>query len=330
MGDARHPAVLLPTLFIALMALGPVVPACTPGDDDDSTENPGDDDSTGDPGDDDSADLQEIDLPACLDDPSCPFVFACGHRGATLFAPENTLLGFDVALSLGVEIVEIDVRPTADEVLVVMHDSTVDRTTDGSGEVDEMTLQEIRQLSVLSNFPDIDAQPVPTFVEALEHLRGRALVNVDAKTGRFDLIAADIAATDTGTWLYVQVDSVDEGLELRGLAPAVRLMPDVETTGDVEMVVDALSPELAEVPWNLDDPEVFAALAQASVRTNQNALGAADAAASVHEANGDDPCVAYRSIWERGATLIQTDAPHLLVPCLDELNAAAGVTYTAR
>ena len=306
------------SLSLVLALLG-----CPEGGDDDSA-------GSGETGDDDSSaeQLEEVQLPACLDDPDCPYVFSCGHRGATTFAPENTLLGFDVAIDLGMVIVEVDVRPTADEVLVLMHDSTVDRTTDGSGEVDEMTLEEIRALHVVSVFDGIDDQPVPTFVEGLDHLRGRALVNIDAKTSRFDLIVADLAAAGAEDWVYVQVDSVDEGLAMRALDPAVRLMPDIESPGDVQLYDDALSPELAEVPWNLDDPAVFTALGDRGVRVNQNALGVADAAAIVHDANGDDPCDAYRGIWERGATLIQTDAPHLLAPCLAAINAANGYGHT--
>jgi len=301
---------------------------CTPSTDDDVQ-----DDDSATPADDDSADtepLQEVDLVACLDDLACAYVFACGHRGATLFAPENTLVGFDKALELGMEIVEIDVRPTADEVLVVMHDSTVDRTTDGSGEVDEMTLAELQELVVVSEFDGIDDQPVPTFVEALEHLKGRALVNVDAKTSRFDLIGSDIIAADAREWVYVQVDSISEGEAMRQADPATRIMPDVESVEDMAEYADALHPELVEVPWNLSDAAVFEAATAAGARINQNALGVPDGAATTHEANGDDPCVAYQGIWERGATLVQTDAPHLLAPCLEAVNAANGYQHTAR
>lgn len=291
-------------------------------DDDDSHAD--DDDSAG------SSILDEVDIVACLDDLDCPYLFACGHRGATQFAPENTLLGFDVAQSYGVEIVEVDVRPTADEVLVLMHDSTVDRTTDGSGEVDEMTLAEIRELEVVSDFDGIDGQPVPTFVEALQHLKGRVLVNVDAKTSRFDLIAADVASADAHDWVYVQVDSLSEGEAMRAADPTLRIMPDIESVEDMTEYGDALQPELVEVPWNLDDVTIFDAAAARGARVNQNSLGVADAAATAHAANGDDPCVAFRGIWERGATLIQTDAPHLLVPCLRDVNATSGYTHTPR
>ena len=163
-------------VFLAWFGLVATGTACPVG------EAAGDDDSGVAADDDDTTQLEPVDLPTCLDDTTCPYLFACGHRGAILFAPENTLVGFDVALEFGVDIVEVDARPTADQVLVVMHDSTVDRTTDGSGAVDQLTLDQIRELAVVSEFDGIPDQPVPTFVEALEHLRGRALVNVDAKT----------------------------------------------------------------------------------------------------------------------------------------------------
>lgn len=319
---------MVAVLLAPLLASG-----CGGGDspsDDDSAPT-GDDDTSSGADDDDSAPaLTEIDLLECFDDPSCPFLFACGHRGAVQFAPENTLVGYDVALELGVEIVEIDVRPTADEVLVVMHDSSVDRTTDGIGDVDQMTLDEIRELVVVSGFDGIEDQPVPTFVETLQHLKGRALINVDAKTSRFDLIAADLAAADAREWVYVQVDSLSEGEEMRAADPDVRLMPDIESVVDMVEYGDALQPETIEVPWNLEDEAVFAEAAARGARVNQNALGVADSVAIVHEANGDDPCQAFQEIWGRGATMIQTDVPHLLVPCLDGLNNNSGLEYSPR
>jgi len=318
------------SVFAAAAGLLALAVGCSTSEPSDDDSAPADDDTTA--ADDDSADgdLQDVDLVACLDDLSCPYLFACGHRGATQFAPENTLVGFDVALELGVEIVEVDVRPSVDEVLVVMHDSSVDRTTDGSGDVDEMTLAEILELRVVSAFDGIDDQPVPTFVEALLHLKGRALVNVDAKTSRFDLIAADVVAAEARDWVYVQVDSVSEGEAMRAAAADIRIMPDIESPDDMAEYGDALQPELVEVPWNLDDAAVFDAATAQGARVNQNALGVADAAATVHAENGDDPCDAFEGIWQRGATLIQTDAPHLLVPCLAEINAGNGWTHTPR
>lgn len=75
---------------------------------------------------------------------SRPLVIA--HRGGAGLAPENTLYAFERAAGLGVDVIELDVRSTSDGVLVVIHDSTVERTTDGKGRVGEMTLDELKKL----------------------------------------------------------------------------------------------------------------------------------------------------------------------------------------
>lgn len=305
-------------LFVSILLILVGCPTSEPDDDISADDDATSDDDTGDD------DLTPVDLPACLTDLDCAYLFSCGHRGATMFAPENTLTGIDVAIEMGMDAIEVDVRPTLDGVLILMHDDTVDRTTDGSGSVSEMTLEEIRQLHVVSAFDDIPDQAVPTFAEALEALAGRALVNVDAKTDRMDLIAADIVAAGMQRWCFVQVDNIDEGLVLRAADPTILVMPDAESPADVQTYHDALSPELYEFPWQADESEPIEAALQLGSRATQDALGVTDAAAIVHESNGDDPCVAYQSMWELGITLIQTDAPHLLAPCLQTLNASNG------
>ncbi len=283
----------------------------------------GDDDVVDDDDDDSAGSLTQVDLAGCLTDPDCPYVFGCGHRGTAMFAPENTLVGYQMALDLGMDAVEIDVRPTADEVLVLMHDSSVDRTTDGTGEVDEMTLEEIRDLVVVSEFEGIDDQPVPTFAEFLDEFGGRALVNIDAKTTRFDLIAADLAAAGAREWVYVQVDSVDEAQQMRAVDPTVPIMPDADVLEDLDLYV-SFDPELIELPWQNDDPELVSASLALGIKPTQDSLGAIDAAALVHEANGDDPCQAFQPILDMGIGSIQTDVPHLLAPCLEAFNADLG------
>jgi glycerophosphoryl diester phosphodiesterase len=77
-------------------------------------------------------------------DASRPLVIA--HRGGGALAPENTLYAFRRAIDLGADVLELDVRGTADGKLVVMHDATLDRTTDGAGQVNEKTLEELKKL----------------------------------------------------------------------------------------------------------------------------------------------------------------------------------------
>jgi glycerophosphoryl diester phosphodiesterase len=104
------------------------------------------------------------------------------HRGASCYAPENTLAAFRRALEDGTPAVECDVRRTQDGHLVVIHDATVNRTTDGRGLVGSLTLDALRRLDAGRWFgPEWTGERVPLFDEVLELVRGRALIKVEIK-----------------------------------------------------------------------------------------------------------------------------------------------------
>ena len=102
-------------------------------------------------------------------------IWNVAHRGASADRPENTLAAFELAAEQGADVVECDVRMTADERLVVLHDPMVDRTTDGSGPLRVLTLAQARKLDAGGG------QPVPTVEEVLDLARGRVRVNLDLK-----------------------------------------------------------------------------------------------------------------------------------------------------
>jgi glycerophosphoryl diester phosphodiesterase len=104
------------------------------------------------------------------------------HRGARLQAPENTLPAFELAADLGADGVELDVQLSLDDVPVVIHDYTVDRTTGGSGPVGEKTLEELRELDAGAFFSDEFAGAlIPTLDEVFEAVGSRLLINVELK-----------------------------------------------------------------------------------------------------------------------------------------------------
>ncbi len=112
-----------------------------------------------------------------------PLIIA--HRGDSDERPENTLEAFASALQLGVDLVEFDVQLTKDGRVVVIHDPTVDRTTDGRGAVRELTLSQVRALSAgyPRRFGDRHrGERVPTLAEALDLLKGRARVMIEVKS----------------------------------------------------------------------------------------------------------------------------------------------------
>lgn len=103
-----------------------------------------------------------------------------GHRGDRDYCPENTIQAFQGAIDKGVDMVETDVHMTRDGYLVLMHDHTVDRTTDGTGLVSEMTLEEIQKLNVV--IQEGNAQPVPMFEDCLKLIADSdMLLNIEIK-----------------------------------------------------------------------------------------------------------------------------------------------------
>jgi glycerophosphoryl diester phosphodiesterase len=98
-----------------------------------------------------------------------------GHRGAAGHAPENTLAAIQKGIALGIDFAEIDVRRTADGVLVVLHDETVNRTTDGKGRVDRLSLQDVKK------FDAGNGEQIPTLEEVLRITAGRAGLMLELK-----------------------------------------------------------------------------------------------------------------------------------------------------
>ena len=110
-----------------------------------------------------------------------PLVVA--HRGGSALGPENTLAACEQACRFGVDAVEVDVRLTADGVPVLLHDATLDRTTDGRGPVAAQPLASLRQLDATVAFRrgHFGREPPPTLAEVLALLRHRAAVHVELK-----------------------------------------------------------------------------------------------------------------------------------------------------
>ncbi len=104
------------------------------------------------------------------------------HRGASGYAPENTFAAFDKALDMGVDYIEIDVQMTLDDKLVIIHDATVDRTTNGKGFVKDLTLFQMKQLDAGSWFSEeYKDQLIPTFYEFLEQYGTKVGILIEIK-----------------------------------------------------------------------------------------------------------------------------------------------------
>jgi glycerophosphoryl diester phosphodiesterase len=153
----------------------------------------------------------------------------CAHRGDRAHAPESTLVAFQRAVGLGVEMVEFDVHLTADGELVVMHDDTVDRCTDGIGVIAQMTLAQVRALDAGGwRGAEFRGQRVPTFAEAAAALPPPVWLNIHLKTvdpvGARGFEARFMEAFDAARLLgraHVVHDSLESLDRVRTLDPQV-------------------------------------------------------------------------------------------------------------
>lgn len=104
------------------------------------------------------------------------------HRGATGYAPENTIAAFDLAVEMKADYIEIDVQRSKDGKLVLIHDTTVDRTTDGTGKVGDLTFDQLRSLDAGSwKGEQFAGEQIPTFEEILERYRGKVGILIELK-----------------------------------------------------------------------------------------------------------------------------------------------------
>ncbi len=109
-------------------------------------------------------------------------VFVIAHRGASEQFPENTLAAFQAAIEMGADSIELDVTLSKDGTVVVIHDDFVDRTTDGSGNVADLTLAELKALDAGSWFgPDHAGEQIPTLQEAMDLTKNRIRLDIELK-----------------------------------------------------------------------------------------------------------------------------------------------------
>jgi len=223
-------------------------------------------------------------------------VWVVGHRGAMGYRPENTLASYEHALALGADWIECDCHLSRDGALVVMHDETVDRTTNGHGLVRDHTLQELKQLDAGAWFaPEYAGQRVLTVEELLDFARGRdtvldieiknaplyydgieeAVVNALARTNMADqaiVISFDHRAVGKVKALNERVATgvlyagrpADGGLGLAKQVNADALLPHYAyvTREDVDA---AHAAGLSVAPWATSDPAILRQLIQAGV-----------------------------------------------------------------
>ena len=183
------------------------------------------------------------------------------HRGASLIAPENTFAAVDAALDLGAQVIELDVRESADGVLYVLHDRTVDRTTDGTGLLELMTSTEIDALDAGRWFaPEFEGQRVPRLDAYLDHLHTRgAGAYVEIKWCDTDKAAGLLRETQMMDRSFTFSFKPEMRHAMRTSAPDLRQMITLSIARNVSVARSVFHADMIEVEIEECTPAVVSA-----------------------------------------------------------------------
>jgi glycerophosphoryl diester phosphodiesterase len=231
-------------------------------------------------------------------------VVAISHRGEHLHHPENTIPAFQEAIRVGADFMEVDVRTTSDGKLVLSHDATVDRCTNGKGKVSEMTFEQIEQLDAgVKSSPEFAGTKVPTFDEVLDLARGKIGIYVDVKS----VSAKDLVSHIDGHGMTDHVViycGLNLAKELQVLNPRLKVMPESNSVEHSQVLVEQLHPKVIAFGAGDWKPEIIAVAKQAKAEVYVDRMGTTDAPEG------------WQSAIDAGADGIQTDRPGPLVEYL--------------
>jgi glycerophosphoryl diester phosphodiesterase len=271
-----------------------------------------------------AATLAPTNLPAffdCLREHSATVVSA--HRGGPERGyAENAIPTFEHTLSQAPVFMEVDVARTRDGALVLMHDDTVDRTTNGTGEVDRLSAAQFSALQLEgSDGTALDAHP-PTLREALAWADGKTVLELDVKPGvSYEELAREVQTAGATDRVIFVVYSVNAASRLARVAPRAMINVTIESAGDLD-TLERRGVDLAHViAWTgTEEPNsaLNVALAARGVETNFGTMGSWD---RQFARDGHDQ---YAAFADSGLTMLSTNRPGPAVRDLDANDGADG------
>ncbi len=173
------------------------------------------------------------------------------HRGDHTAAPENTLKAYENAIASKVDYVEVDLRTSKDDKLVIMHDATVDRMTNGKGAVKELSYIELIQLDVIDKSRlSLDVEKIPTFEQVLDLCKGKVGIYLDFKEADPQRVWALIQRKNMESSIVVYINHPDQYKKWRSVAPSMPLMvslPDlIHSVNSLDTFIKKYNPDILD------------------------------------------------------------------------------------
>jgi glycerophosphoryl diester phosphodiesterase len=246
-----------------------------------------------------------------LHDQSSDTVLTVAHRALHTQYPENSLAAIQHSIDAGLDMIEIDVRRTADDVLILMHDATVNRTTDGEGQVRELTFEQIKKLTLRTEDNQSINHPVPSLEEVLSMAKNHILVDLDIKDAPVKKLVDLVSKTGTRNQVlfFEHHNTVLDSILL--LDSTLMVVPRADSVEQIPDFLNRYHPPAIQVQPYMATPDVIQRMKSAQSKVWINALGSYDKMAMKGKVKA-----AFIPIIACGAKLIQSDRPVLLLDFL--------------
>ena len=259
-------------------------------------------------------------------------VLVVAHRGDFKNHPENSISSIVSAADFGADIVEIDVWPTKDRQLVLMHDRTIDRTTDGHGKVAELTVEQLKQFYLRDIDGNLTEEKIPTLQEALEALRGKCLINLDKSEYHLELCIDLVEKMGMGHQIIIKgtkdpakvkalLDSTKTEAYYGPIIFCRKLSDNDEAYTNYKKGIELMRPQMIELVFFDEESSLISKQAQKlsdeyDVRVWINSLFETHGAGHVDHKALIDPDANWGWLVEQGADIIQSDESFALLEYL--------------
>lgn len=247
-------------------------------------------------------------------DPASKTVLVAAHRGAHKGNFENSIASTLRSIELGVDIIEVDVRTTKDGKLVLMHDSSIDRTTTGEGKVGDLTFEQIRKYRLKAPDGRISKEKVPTFEEFLEVAKGKIMIDIDMKTDNVEGIFEALKKTGATKEVFYFDNDYEQLDRVAKIHKGAKIMPRAYNFQMADSAITRFSPEVVHIDSKFYTTELTKMLRANKARIWINTLGDLDD--EIRKGNGRK---AIREATKHGANIIQTDEPETVLRLLREM-----------
>lgn len=252
-------------------------------------------------------------------------VSVISHRGDWRNTPENSIRAIQNCIDLGVNMVEIDIKKTKDNELILLHDKTLDRTTTGKGLPQDYTLAEIKQMRLRNGAGVATSHQIPTLEEAMIVAKGKIWVNIDKGYDYFDLVEKVLEKTGTTQQVLIKAGLPYQKVvaENKAVLDKLFFMPIIDMANPdamtmVEEYIKNMQPKAFEVCFTQIDQALQNVLDR--IQKSRSKVWINTLWPSLCAGLNDDRAVEENqqdSIWgkviEMGASFIQTDRPKELV-----------------